>query len=184
MDPRTFNSLMPKYNEEWAAKILKMKRNYKNGVDLTDDKKIVEIKFTKNFNKKNHYSWKVIDYQMNYPEKENKKGFWGLGFYELNTPVSKMSSPKGLENFVNSRELVIVNWDWMNQFKPFLTKGKTELSEWELILRYPKFNKLPEIGEVIDVEGGKIFFSKDIDLKYFENIFKNSSTYYSEECPF
>ena len=180
MDSRYFNSIMPKYNENWAAKVLKMKLNAHNGADLIDNKKIVEIKFTKKFNSKNYYKWTVIEYQMDYPKNKNKPGFWGMGFYDLNTPISEIKNSNNLEKFVNSRELIIVDWNWMNQFKPHFTSGNSELTKWEYTLRYPKFSKLPEIQKSLNVEGGKIFFAKNVNMEYYEKIIKNSMPYYKE----
>jgi len=169
MKTRRFNSIMPSYNHQWAAEVLGMRVNEQNGPDLIDDGKFVEIKFaltnpTKN-NQKNNYpkAWTVLEHQMDYlKQQKGKRGYWGLGLYELTKAVKSIDiiDMNNLESLVRSRELFIVEWDWMKQFEPSHTSGKTEISEWSNTLRYPKYNRLPKITKTYDVNKGKVHLTE------------------------
>ena len=103
---------------------------------------------------------------MNY-QKEWGRGYWGLGFYELDRAVNEISS-SDLENFVMFRELYIVKWNWMKKFPPHQTYGKSCFSEWHNVFRYPKFNKLPRVIKTYEVNKGKIHITKGISARDFK----------------
>ncbi|MFA5855767.1 MAG: hypothetical protein WC867_00275 [Candidatus Pacearchaeota archaeon] len=166
MKARKFNSgLMPKLNHEWAARVLNMEVNPSKGPDLISDEKFIELKFClTDANKKYPKSWTVSDKQLEYDEFIIGQGFWGLGLYELDRPVKEIKtiSPNRLESMVLKRELYIVNWSWMTQFSPHEVSGKTPISEWEDVFRYPKFNNLPTISKYYKVEKGFIYLTENI----------------------
>jgi len=167
---RKFNSIMPVVNHAWAAKVLNMQVNPHNGPDLVSDEKQIEIKFCLTPASRNYVKWTVLEYQMNYQNKSpDKPCFWGLGTYKLSGPVSEIKTrePNELEELVISRELFIVNWDWMNQFTSYHNKGQTKISSWDHSLRHPKANKLPKIIKQHKVEKGIIYLTQNIDEEYF-----------------
>lgn len=186
MDSRRFNSLMPRLNEQWSAKVLHMQRNEGNGPDLHDNEKIVEVKFCLYPNPKNYKKWNLIKHQENYPKREGKIGFIGLGIYSLEIPVSQIRTKEltRLESLVNQREIQIVPYEWMKQFERHETKGETHLSKWAWTFRYMKGNKLPKIAKTISVEGGLVHLSEGIDPKYFEKIGTPYVEEFNDDCPF
>lgn len=91
-----------------------------------------------------------------------------MGFYELNKPVrSKRKNTRNLEKYVISRELYIVEWDWMNKFPKYHTSGKTEISEWDYYLRYPQCSKLPDVFMTYEVNGGKVHLTDYSQQSHF-----------------
>jgi len=124
MNPRYFNSIMPRVHEEWVANVLKMEWNRGNGPDLIDEKKIVEVKSCLFPNKKNYMKWNILEHQMNYPEIENKPGFWAAMNYSISKPVSQINVKNRfeLEKLVLERTLHILPWAWARQFKPHETQ--------------------------------------------------------------
>lgn len=70
---------MPFNNEEWAATVLNMTHNPpQTGPDLSDEHKIVEVKFKVRYpGRYNHLSWRALDYQKEYGK--NREAYWGLG---------------------------------------------------------------------------------------------------------
>jgi len=67
MKPRTFNSVMHFFNEQWAAEVLNMQVNPHKGPDLIDDGKVVEAKFAVIYpGRKNYTSWKTLEFQIDY----------------------------------------------------------------------------------------------------------------------
>jgi len=169
MKPRTFNSIMPQVNHEWAAKILNMEINPHNGPDLIDKNKFIEIKFALFPNHKNYVKWTVLEYQMKYPE-NGKTPYWGLGTYQLKKqiPQIKTQDHEKLEDLVISRKLYIVNWDWMYQFEPYHNSGQTEISSWNYSLRHPKMNKMPKTIEQVEVEKGFIYLTQGVSKNNFK----------------
>ena len=168
MENRKFNSLMPKYNELWAAKILGMKVNPDYGPDLIDGEKAVEIKFRLIYPEKYSYKgWKALGYQLDY-KKDFPEIYWGLGFYKIDKKVEEINLEEVNEGRILERELYIVEWDWMNQFPLHHQSGKTEISEWDHYLIYPKFNLLPRLIDGYDVEGGKLFFTEGTKPEHFQ----------------
>ena len=152
---------MPHLNERWAAEVLGIQLNNHNGVDLIGDNYIMEVKFAL----PKEFGWTVLEYQMAYPKSYPKKNaYWGLGIYTLSAPVSKIRDAKEekLEELVSMRELWIVPWQWMFQFPPSETSGKTKFSEWNNTLRYPKKNKLPEIEETHKVKKGLVHLTRGV----------------------
>lgn len=168
MENRKFNSLMPKYNEIWAAKILGMKVNSANGPDLIDDEKAVEIKFRLLYQDKYSYKgWTALGHQLNY-NKDFPEIYWGFGFYKMDKEVNNISEEDIKEKRILERELYIVEWDWINQFPLYHQSGKTKISEWDHYLIYPKFNMLPRLIEGYEVEGGKLFFTEGTKPERFQ----------------
>jgi hypothetical protein len=163
----------------WAADVLGMSVNTSNaGPDLLSSSKIVELKFfIRNPKphphvKSNRYpaAWTVDEGQMKYPEDAGKKGYWGLGSYELTKAIRSIPSNSiDLERFVvpESRELFIVEWSWMDQFQKSYTSGSTDNTSWESYLRYPKFNRRPETQITYEVEGGVVHLTEGVDLDDF-----------------
>jgi len=174
MDSRKYNAIMAHHHHKWAAEVLGMIENLGNGPDLIDDKKFVELKFAiinpkkglkDKTNKQKNYplSWTVNDDQVNYIDQNNgKRGYWGLGFYELNKAVKDIDGKdlNNLENLVVSRELFIVQWNWIYQFEASHTSGSTLISNWSYTLRYPKFNKIPEVKSTYEVKKGEVHITK------------------------
>lgn len=174
MDARTFNAkIMPIVNHKWAAKVLGMKvnTNTNGGPDLVDDSKGVELKFSlvgKECSSKRYTpSWNVEEHQTEYGE--GTDAFWGLGTYRLNKPVEKIVSeiPTVLERMVLERTLWIVHWDWMFQFPPSETSGKTKHSSWERTFRYPKMREIPPTIKSYEVEKGLVHLTEGVDPLYF-----------------
>jgi len=120
-------------------------------------------------------AWTVLENQVSYEDQEGKKGFWGLGIYELNKAVKGIDSRdiRNLEELVLFRELYLVKWDWMKEFPPYHTNGKTIISKWENTLRYPKYNKLPEIIKSYEVRKGKVNITKGVSTRAFDFNRKN-----------
>ena len=169
MEGRKFNSHMHFFNEVWAAKVLNMQINSKNGPDLIDENKAIEIKFEKVYPDVNtHKCWKILGHQLDYNE-VHKEIYWGLGFYKLNKKIKdvKQGDLTNLEKIVDYREIYLINWDWMNQFPLYHQKGKTKLSEWDHYIGYPKFKLIPEVILTKEVKDGKIFFTEGVDPDRF-----------------
>lgn len=168
MKERTFNSLMPAYNERWSANALNMNINPNKGPDLIDENKAIEVKFKLIYSngKYAHKCWKVLGHQLDY-EKNFPEIYWGLGFYRLNKEIKKIKTNE-LEEIVEYRELYLVNWDWMKQFPIYHHKGKTKFSEWDYYMLFPKFNLFPRVISEEIVEKGKIFFTEEINPSKFK----------------
>jgi hypothetical protein len=176
MKPRFFNSIMPRVNHQWAAKVLDMRVNPHKGPDLIDENKFVEIKFRLFPNSKNYVKWTILEYQMNYPI-NGKTPYWGLGTYQLKKPVSEIKTKNELEleNLVISRQLYIVEWDWMNQFESYHNQGQTKISSWNHSLRNAKLKKLPEIIQTYNVEKGIVYLTEGVLEKDFQIKIKEMS---------
>jgi len=168
MKARKFNSVMPKINYAWAARVLGMTLNPNEGPDLLDDNKVVELKFTL-VDPKGRYSqaWTVLEYQMEYGN--GNSAFWGLGQYWLKYPVSSINTknPDELEKIVTKRELHLVEWNWMQQFPPHYTEGSTRISVWQNTLRYPKLKLVPKTIRSFEVEKGLVHLTEGINLENF-----------------
>jgi hypothetical protein len=169
MKGRKFNSLMPKYNENWSAKILGMEVNSSAGPDLIDNEKAVEIKFRLLHQDRYTYKgWTALGYQLDY-KKDYTEIYWGFGFYRIDKEVNEIKSEEEInDERILSRELYIVKWDWMNQFPLYHQSGKTEISEWDHQLLYPKFKLLPRIIYECNLEYGKLFFTEGVNPKRFD----------------
>ncbi len=164
---RFFNTVMPYLHHCWTAQVLNMQINTQKGPDLIDDKKIVEIKFTLEKQGKYPLAWTVLEHQMKYTD--TIPGYWALGIYSMNTAVNRLHSASHsiLEECVENRELYLVTWNWMLQFPPHKTSGKTERSEWKNTFRYPKYRCLPDITGSFDVEKGRVYITKGVPAKAF-----------------
>jgi hypothetical protein len=179
MKARKFTNEMRPYHHNWAAEVLYMDVNLEIGPDLIDDDKFVELKFalkgpfkpTKDGKSQNYpLTWTVLENQMTYPESTKKKGFWSLALYKLSKPVKSINAIdiiKGLESLVINRELYIVEFDWMKQYPPHNTSGKTEISEWNNTLRYPKFKDIPQVTDKEEVEKGNIYLTEGVSRNDF-----------------
>jgi len=169
MKPRTFNSIFPALNHKWAARALGMEINPHNGPDLIDDNKIVECKFTL-IDSKGIYpkAWTVLEYQLKYANVV--KGYWGLGKYWLDRPISEIKTKNqgNLETMVLRREIYIVAWNWMHQYPAYRTKGKTKISEWNHVLRYPKLKDVPRSIRNHKVEKGMVHLTEGVSNEDFE----------------
>lgn len=185
MDERTFNSLMPRVNEEWSAKVLNMKLNPEKGPDLIDNEKAVEVKFkiTYSDGRYIHKCWRVLGHQFDYSKKHNEI-YWGLGFYNFNRNINELNKRdlNLLERFVDYRELYIVNWDWMKQFPLYHHNGKTDISEWDYKMFFPKFSKMPSVISSKEVYGGKLYFTEGVNPERFN--FASNPARLNDECPF
>lgn len=174
MKCRKFNNFMPRVNEQWAARVLAMERNLGKGPDLIDDGKFVEIKFClinpKAKGQNYPRIWTVLEYQTEYTEIFAGQGFWGLGLYELDRPVKQVrtADETELEKMVVSRELWLVDWNWIYQFEPHRTHGKTFMSKWDNTLRYPKMKMLPKIKASYEVEKGIVHLTKGVPKYMFK----------------
>ena len=169
MKARHFNAVMHIVHETWAAKVLNLQVNPQDGPDLIAADKILELKFTLRTKKGNYpLAWTVLEYQMRY--RNWKAGYWGLGVYALSTDIQRIRtvSPRILEKMVGKRELYIVPWDWMNQFPPHQTQGKTKRSEWNNVLRYPKLKYVPPVINTYEVEKGLVHITEGVPLDTFE----------------
>jgi len=170
---RRFNSIMPLVNHAWTSKILNIPINTHPGPDLINNDKFVELKFAVTPNVKNYIKWTVLEWQVNYQNQNpDKKGFWGLGIYQLQTPPSEIKTEnlENLENLVISRELFIVEWDWINQFPPYHNSGETKKSSWDHSLRHPKKNKLPKTIQTYEVNKGLIHLTQETQINYFQHL--------------
>jgi len=161
---------LPETNEIWAAEILGMQRNLGKGIDLIDDSRNlgVEIKFM--LRPGESTAWTVQDHQVSYAD-NGRECYWGFGFYQLSRPVLKIRARKveTIERLVTRRELYLVSWDWINQFPPSRTKGKTDKSEWDLTLRYAGIHSLPRAFRIYDVEKGQVHLTTRVPRKMFED---------------
>ncbi|MEK6830092.1 MAG: hypothetical protein AABY15_08310 [Nanoarchaeota archaeon] len=173
MKSRRFNGFIPRVNENWVAKVLGMELNGK-GPDLFNDNCEVEVKFSlKDGKGKYHLCWTVLEYQMVYPQEHPGKNiYWALGLYKLNRTVSSIGRNEvpNLENFVMNRELWMIPWEWMNQFSPSRTSGKSKHSEWDIELRYPKVKDLPLVVKTYKVPKGIIHLTEGINPEDFPNL--------------
>jgi len=151
-----FNNLMPIINEQWVAKVLGLKWN-PSGIDVIGDKCVVEVKFSL----PREPSWTVLEYQMAYAEQNSdKNAYWGLGIYHLKKEVDIIEKEENLEKLVLTRELWLVDWNWMNQFSPSDTKCNG-------LLRYPKIKLLPQATETYKIFKGKIHLTQSVNLGDF-----------------
>jgi len=184
MKERTFNSLMPRFNEQWVASLLKMKKNPGNGPDLIDNEKAVEVKFKIIYPKGEytHKCWKVLGNQLNY-DKDYPQIYWGFGLYRVKEYVKKVKQSE-LEDLTEYRELYLVNWNWVKQFPVYHHKGKTKFSEWEHDIIFPKFSLIPKVIEQKEVEGGKIFFTEGVNPFRFEINTNPSQQKHYKDVPF
>jgi hypothetical protein len=140
-----------------------MQVNPYKGPDLVGEERDVELKFCLVPAGKRMVSWTAFDYQVRYGE-TSKPFFWGLATYELDRPVRRIrtTDPQKLEEYVRRRELYIVSSNWINQFPPHETRGRTSLSQWENTFRYPKFNLLPLVKRTHTVRGGLVHLTEGV----------------------
>jgi hypothetical protein len=185
MECRRFNAVMPDVNEIWAAKVLHLTQNLGIGPDLLGETTFVEVKFSlvkpKDKIEDYPFSWTVQNHQQKYTKNkkyQGKTGFWGLGSYELDRPVSEITTadPNELETMVLSRELTLIKWDWISQFPVHRVSGKTRRSEWINYFRYPKANKFPRVYETKQVEKGRINFTIGVPRDFLDIFVPYSKT--------
>jgi hypothetical protein len=164
MKHRRFNAIMPYVNEAWGARVLGMDHNFGKGIDLKGEKCDIEIKFTLlDSAGKYPYSWTVQNHQLKYGAK--KRAYWGLGTYKLSVDVSSIrtTDEQRLEELVIERELWLIPWDWMKQYKPNKVTGHTDHSSWKNVFRYPKFNMLPKTTQTAHVEKGIVHITSGVN---------------------
>lgn len=170
---------MPHLNERWAARVLGMRLNSKNGPDLIDEYKTVEVKFKlqipewvdPNVKDRNYISWRVLDHQVNYNLEDSRPFYFLLGVYQLSQKVSDIPekiSSEDLEGMVIERQGFIVVPEWVKSFQTYVQTGKTQISEWQNQIKFPKKSMLPKICKVVDVEKGKIHFTEGADIGHFD----------------
>lgn len=156
-------------NERWAAQALGMSVNPSSGPDLIDDQKVVEVKFKLSHPERyTNLSWRVLGHQKEYGNL--KEAYWALGTYTLDREIASIKNPtlmRSLERMVIKRELFIVNWDWMDQFQEYRESGKTEVSQWDQILIFPKGRLLPATKKTYQVTGGIVHITQGINPERF-----------------
>ena len=110
--------------------------------------------------------------------KNGKPSFWALGFYTLNEEPHEIQvrTITALERRVTQREIYLVHWDWMAQFPRYHHQGKTETSEWDLWIRFPKFRDLPRVTETYKINKGTLYFTEGVQREMF-NFHPNSLTF-------
>jgi hypothetical protein len=156
------------FNERWAARALNMQVNNEKGPDLLDENKVVEVKFKVVYqNKYMHISWRALEYQMKYGE--DNLAYWALGTYKMSRQIKdiKTTDMRDAEIFVLERKLFLVSWDWIYQFPAYRQKGKTEKSEWDNTIRFPKARLLPRTLETYQVSGGYVHLTEGVDRDNF-----------------
>jgi len=177
---RKYNNYMSRANEIWAAKVLNMQTNEGKGPDIFGNGKFAEVKFTlinpKENNRQNYpRAWTVLEHQLEFANIWAERGFWAVGLYELSLPFKEIRafSPEELEKLVVFRKLYLTPWNWIYQFPPHHTSGKTKYTEWDLTLRYPKQKDLPKTKITYEVEKGLVHLTKGIPLYMFGDINQN-----------
>lgn len=163
---------MPKVNELWAANVLNMEINPGNGPDLIDGNMAVEIKFKLIYpDKYTHLCWRTLGHQVEY-KKDYEKIYWGFGTYTLDKSVSEVDTKnkEKLEKIVRQRTLHIVQWGWINQFPHYHHKGKTDISEWDHYILFPKARLIPEITHEFEIEKGTLFLTKGVNPRDFSKV--------------
>jgi hypothetical protein len=181
---RKFNSYMSAVNELWVSEVLGIPRNTTKGPDLITPEIFTEVKFALTHLSQNTTSnypkaWTVLEHQTEYNKHHNSPGTWAFGLYELLNPISEIEIKDSedfqerinrLENLVKTRTLYLTNWDFIYQFKPHKTKGKTELSQWENTLRYVKLKDIPETQQTYQVEKGLIHLTSNVPNSLFPKL--------------
>jgi len=145
-----------------------------SGIDLSDDFKDVEVKFTlQKDDKYRHKSWRVLGYELDF-QKKDKPAFWSLGFYFLKEEIARIRTTTqiALERNVTRREIFILPWEWMNQYPQYHHVGQTQISKWDHWILYPKYKDLPATTETYKVDGGLVHITRGVPKKLFRNINK------------
>lgn len=170
MKARKFNNYMHIVNGEWAAGVLGMSLQ-RFGPDLVGERATVKLKFTlKEFPKRKYpESYTVFEHQMAYAN-NGKAFYWGLGVYNLDRPVSQIKTldSEKLESMVTERRLYLVVFDWIKQYSPSKTSGKTKISEWEHTFRYAKLKDIPQVIREYEVEKGLVLITEGVNEKDFD----------------
>ena len=181
MERRLFNTVMPAVNEEWAARVLRMTRNAGTGADLYDSEKIIEVKFSvivprdidPNARNGKYVSWGVLDHQTGYGLFNDLAFYFLMATYIMDRRILDVEdgvSPSELEDMVVERESWIVTNDWVEQFKTYVQTGKTERTEWENHLKFPKKSMLPRTYKTFNVEKGMLHLTKGVCRKHFSKL--------------
>lgn len=176
MKARRFNGLMPVINEKWAARVLGIPYNESDGPDLLSDKCCIEIKFhligdEEDSMKYPRPAWTVSEHQMDWGN-NGRQSYWGLGIYQIKTPVRKLRSgnKKYLEENVLSREIWVLPWNFMEKFPMSDTRGISKITgiAWHSKFRYPKKSYMEKIiSRDYLVENGVVHFEENVDLRLF-----------------
>lgn len=165
---------MPILNQAWASEVLGIPMNPHKGPDLIDDKKVVEVKFAlfdpDGPDKK--ISWRTLEHQLTYPDDYELPGFWALGEYWMDRPVSKVTKedardPEVLERMVTKREMHIVKWEWMFQFKPYHEPGTGKTGPYYNIIRFAKKDLLPPVTRTYQVKKGLVHITEGVSPSDF-----------------
>lgn len=170
---RKLNGSIGATHVSWGGKIMQMQINHSNsGVDLRDNRKIVEVKFKlrQPGNSQYHPTYAVREQQLDY---EGKRRYWGFGIYEFDRPVLKINTTNLhlIEKHITSREFWITEWNWIMKYPPHHVWGETELTKWEYTFRYPCLKELmPFKTKTFHVEKGTINLTKGVLEKDFDNI--------------
>ena len=169
MDSRAFNSLSHRYQELAVGKVLEMSLNPNSGPDLIDKDKVVEVK-SRLVHSTRHYGkgWTPQDFQLNY--ENGRQAFWALQFYSLDREIGEIRIKEIplIESMVTNRTIYIVKWDWMKQFPPSETSGKTPISEWKNIFRYPKYTLMPRVMETYEIKKGLVHITEGVPIELFK----------------
>jgi hypothetical protein len=155
MKARYFNGyVMPKVNHTWAAKVLNMQVSGR-GPDLSDDKKVVEIKTGLKPG-----SWTSSGNQQAYGE-NGKPAFMFLVIYELDREVSSIKTENAvlLESMVVHRHGYVVPWNWFLQFP--ISKRK------HYDYTYPKIKLRPKMMATYEVEKGLVHLAEEVPEELF-----------------
>ncbi len=166
MDSRLFNTVITPLHHFWAADLLYLQVGPKpnKGPDLIGYDRIIECKFAavQSKGRKEPIRWTVDEEQMSYPD-EYHKGYWGLGIFWFAKEIKQLDevSTGWLEKWTLRREMYLVNWEWMNQFKP--SKGKSGK-----LLRTPQIKYLPPTYRSYEVNKGLIHLTEGVNPNSFQ----------------
>ena len=169
MEPRRFNNYMHLPLEAWAADILGMEHNqHEGGPDLyhsaEGDKCCIETKWAlvpnTDITDRHPKAWTVNEKQLDYPKLWGT-GYWGLGLYTLDRPVSEVTQEDvdRLADLVTYQELWLVRWKWMDRYTGSVTTKGT--------LRYPKYKDMPNTQYTHESPKGKIHVTSYVPDAYF-----------------
>ena len=168
---------MPAAHELYVAKALGMQKRI-SGIDLEGEHAQVEVKFRLLDPAGRHpKKWVVVNHQKEYSNESNgQPTYWSLGFYRLAKPVASLphnlKSVERLEQIVTERIMHLVSWDWMKQFPPHYTSGRTQLTEWENILLYARADCLPKISHTFQTPKGPMHLTEGVNPKHFPELRK------------
>lgn len=160
-------------NELWVANVLRMDVNPRSsGIDLSDKRKDVEVKFTRQREGECiHKSWRVLGHELEFA-KSGRPSFWALGFYFLNEEIKNIhvKTQLALEKKVVMREVFVLPWKWMYQYPTYHHVGQTRKSKWDHWLIFCKYKDFPRTTSTYSVKGGKVNLTWGVPTILFDNI--------------